>query len=253
MPTYQRFEDLPVWQVAIRLGEGCEDFLGAADKRITWSKRDQLDRAELSVSNNIAEGFERGTTNELLAFLYIARGSAGEVRSMLAFFERRPALNALKSQISNLKSVAESCSRQLRAWAESLQNSDIAGQRHLNDKSRASYQKCEARAAGVRNFQKLLLQHTIPVEHQGQLPLDANSDLAPAAPPELRDEIARTWGLPIGERVEVRLRNDAIDALVGVLELAAAPEFPWNPRDPLSLRIAGFGFSSRDIAQWTRQ
>jgi four helix bundle protein len=44
--------------------------------------RDQLERAALSISNNIAEGFERGTTNELLAFLYVARGSAGEVRSM---------------------------------------------------------------------------------------------------------------------------------------------------------------------------
>jgi four helix bundle protein len=38
------------------------------------SLRDQLERAALSVSNNIAEGFERGTTNEVLAFLYIARG-----------------------------------------------------------------------------------------------------------------------------------------------------------------------------------
>jgi four helix bundle protein len=47
------------------------------------SLRDQIERAALSVSNNIAEGFERGTTNELLAFLYIARGSSGEVRSKL--------------------------------------------------------------------------------------------------------------------------------------------------------------------------
>ena len=116
--TYQRFEDLPVWNDAIALAEGCEDFIMAAKDRITWSKRDQLDRASLSVSNNIAEGFERGTTNELLNFLYIARGSPGEVRSMLNFFERRPALEDFKSQISNLKSQAESCSRQLRAWAD---------------------------------------------------------------------------------------------------------------------------------------
>jgi four helix bundle protein len=131
--TYQRFEDLPVWNAAIELAEGCEDFILAAKDRISWSKRDQLERASLSASNNIAEGFERGTTNELLNFLYIARGSAGEVRSMLSYFERRPALKDLKSQISNLKSQAESCSRQLRAWADSLQNSNIKGQRHLNN------------------------------------------------------------------------------------------------------------------------
>jgi len=134
--TYQRFEDLPVWSAAIELAEGCEDFLSAAKDLISWSKRDQLERASLSVSNNIAEGFERGTTNELLSFLYIARGSAGEVRSMLNFFERRPALKDFRSQISNLKSQAESCSKQLRRWADSLQNSPIKGQRHLNNAER---------------------------------------------------------------------------------------------------------------------
>lgn len=138
---YDRFEDLPVWQEAIRLAEGCEDFLIAAKDRITFSKRDQLDRCSLSVSNNIAEGFERGTTNELLAFLYIARGSSGEARSMLCFFERRPALRDFKSQISDLKKLAESCSRQIYGWAESLQNSDIKGQRHLNDHSKDQWHK----------------------------------------------------------------------------------------------------------------
>lgn len=156
MPTYHRFEDLPVWNDAIRLAEGCEDFLLAAKDRITFSKRDQMDRASLSVSNNIAEGFERGTTNELLAFLYIARGSAGEVRSMLCFFERRPALKDLKSQISDLKSLAESCSRQIRAWAESLQNSDIQGPRHLNDQSRAEWSKRRESRKGREKFHELM-------------------------------------------------------------------------------------------------
>jgi four helix bundle protein len=159
MPTYRRFEDLPVWQDSIRLAEGCEDFLAAARDRITWSKRTQLDRASLSVSNNIAEGFERGTTGELLAFLYIARGSAGEVRSMLAFFERRPGLSDFKSQISNLKATAESTSRQIRAWADSLQNSDIAGPRHLNDRTRADYQRRQEREAGAAEFPQLLARH----------------------------------------------------------------------------------------------
>lgn len=129
MATYRRFEELPVWKQAIALAEG-------VGKRLSYPARDQIQRAALSVSNNIAEGYERGTTSELLAFLYIARGSAGEVRSMLCFFERRPALGDLKSEISNLKSTAESCSRQLRSWADSLQNSDIRGQRHLNDQVR---------------------------------------------------------------------------------------------------------------------
>lgn len=164
MPTYQRFEDLPVWQAAAELYDRVDDFLAAAPPRLSRSFRDQLERATLSVSNNIAEGFERGTTNELLAFLYIARGSAGEVRSMLRLLARRAAISDLKSQIADLIALAESCSRQIRAWADSLQNSDIAGQRHLNEKSRANYQKSAARKQGAAAFQELLAQH-LPPDH----------------------------------------------------------------------------------------
>lgn len=139
--TYKSFEDLPVWQKAAELYELTEELLEDDAFRATRGFRDQLDRASLSVSNNIAEGFERGTTNELLAFIYIARGSAGEVRSMLTLKLRRATKSNwpanVKSQLSNLRSVAESCSRQLRGWADSLQNSEIKGQRHLTDKSRA--------------------------------------------------------------------------------------------------------------------
>ena len=135
--TYDRFEDLPVWQKAAELYEQTEGLLENRDLKATSGFRDQLDRAALSVSNNIAEGFERGTTNELLQFIYIARGSAGEVRSMLTVKLRRANKAGwpenLKSQISNLRSLAENCSRQLRGWADSLQNSEITGQRHLND------------------------------------------------------------------------------------------------------------------------
>ena len=163
--TYKRFEDLPAWQEAIRLAEGCEDFLLEAKDCISFSKRDQLDRCSLSVSNNIAEGFERGTTNELLAFLYIARGSAGEVRSMLGFFERRPALRDFKSQISNLKSIAESCSRQIRAWADSLQNSEIKGQRHLTEKSR---RQSDAQKRALETWQRI--NDSLPNGHPAKKP-----------------------------------------------------------------------------------
>lgn len=156
--TYQRFEDLPCWQEAIRLAEMCEDFLDEAGDLIRRGKQDQLDRCSLSVSNNIAEGFERGTTNELLAFLYIARGSAGETRSMMRYFQGRAKLKKWRVRMEKIASVAESCSRQIRAWADSLQNSDIQGQRHLNDKSRTEYQKANAQKKGQENFKQMMLK-----------------------------------------------------------------------------------------------
>lgn len=137
---YERFEDLPVWKAALDLAERVYALTRDRAFAQPGDVRDQLRRAALSISNNIAEGFERGTTPELLAFLYIARGSAGEVRSMLCFCDRLPECSQFKPELSNLRSLAESCARQLRAWADSLQNCGIKGQRHLNDAARKSYQ-----------------------------------------------------------------------------------------------------------------
>src|SRR5262245_44974258 len=69
MPKYQKFEDLPVWHEAARLYNQVLDLLEEPGVPLTAGFRNQLDRAALSVSNNIAEGFERVTTNELLSFL----------------------------------------------------------------------------------------------------------------------------------------------------------------------------------------
>jgi four helix bundle protein len=120
-----------------------------------FSLRDQIERATVSVSSNIAEGFERGTTQELLTFLYIARGSAGEVRSLLCLLERLPGFSDLKSEISDLKSIAEGVSRQLRGWADSLQNSRIPGQRYLTEKSRRADQAARDRQEFLERLQKI--------------------------------------------------------------------------------------------------
>jgi four helix bundle protein len=152
---YKSFEDLPVWQAAIELARHTYGFTEQQAFRGHAGLRDQLERAALSVSNNIAEGFERGTTNELLAFLYIARGSAGEVRSMLCLLERVPAFSPLKPAICDLKSNCLGISRQLYGWIEQLKNSDITGQRHLNDKVRARDAEKKDRDAFLEELDRL--------------------------------------------------------------------------------------------------
>jgi four helix bundle protein len=143
---YKRFEDLPVWRDSAALARSMYEFTALEPFRRHPGLRDQLERAALSISNNIAEGFERGTTNELLAFLYIARGSAGEVRSMMRVLERWDAFGDYKSQISNFIVQSEKISKQLYGWIESLKNSEITGQRRLDEKAKNRYANKKERA-----------------------------------------------------------------------------------------------------------
>ena len=65
---YNRFEELPVWRDAIELAVRTFDLTAQPCFRGHAGTRNQLENAVVSISNNIAEGFERGTTQELLTF-----------------------------------------------------------------------------------------------------------------------------------------------------------------------------------------
>ncbi|MBP8041446.1 MAG: four helix bundle protein [Bacteroidales bacterium] len=87
----ERFEDIISWQKAKKMAIMVyETFERSKD----YAFRDQIQRASVSIMNNIAEGFERKTNNEFRQFLYIAKGSCGEVRSMLILSKD---LNKLKN------------------------------------------------------------------------------------------------------------------------------------------------------------
>ncbi len=76
----EKFEDIIAWQKSKDLTcciHTC--FVGNKD----FGFRDQIQRASVSIMNNIAEGFERNSDKEFKYFLFIAKGSCGEVRSML--------------------------------------------------------------------------------------------------------------------------------------------------------------------------
>ena len=79
----ESFEDLTVWQKGIELVK--EIYLCTSDVEFKkdYALRDQIRRAAVSIPTNIAEGFERSSRKEYLLFLNIAKGSAGEVRSLL--------------------------------------------------------------------------------------------------------------------------------------------------------------------------
>jgi four helix bundle protein len=158
MPKYDKFEDLPVWQEAARLSNRVADLLEEPHVPLTPGFRNQLDRAALSISNNISEGFERVTTGELNAFLAIARGSAGEVRSMLAVIRERPKLKPFVRRLDEIRALAESCARQLTAWTGSNDNSAVQGKRHLTAEAR----KRREIAQKAQNFKTAFLRGLKP-------------------------------------------------------------------------------------------
>lgn len=83
MAKYERFEDLPVWQHAIRIGVRIYQLVESEKLAKDYRAKDQLIGSAISVSNNIAEGFEYNRNRQFIRYLEISKGSAGELRSQL--------------------------------------------------------------------------------------------------------------------------------------------------------------------------
>ena len=119
----RRFEDLPVWKSGRELVRRVYGLTKRPDVRADEGFCDQIQRAAVSVTNNIAEGHERGTTVELVMFLFYSKGSAGEVRSMLWNAEDIGYLPP--AEAADLRHVAESIGIQLYQWIASMQTPDF--------------------------------------------------------------------------------------------------------------------------------
>lgn len=95
---YSRFGEVPVWQAGIDLSTRISALTEDPAFRRRGDIANRLQRAALSVPDNVARGFERGTTRQLITLPYYARGSAGEVRSTLCVVERIPASTSSNPQ-----------------------------------------------------------------------------------------------------------------------------------------------------------
>jgi four helix bundle protein len=115
MSDLKDFEDMKVWQDAQALAfEVYKDFQNSKD----FSFKDQITRAAVSISNNIAEGAERSTSTEFSRFLDIAKGSTGEVRSMYRLAQR---LNLLSLEtVEHRSALCVEISEQLAGFAKYL-------------------------------------------------------------------------------------------------------------------------------------
>jgi four helix bundle protein len=111
----EKFEDIISWKKGIELATNVYSIF--KDNK-DYGFRDQIQRAVVSISNNIAEGFERQSNKELSKFLYIAKGSAGEVRSMLSIALKLNYIN--QNQFNDLQSRCIEISRLLSGFIRTL-------------------------------------------------------------------------------------------------------------------------------------
>ncbi len=77
----KRFEDLEVWQLARLLVKDVYKVTQRNEFKQDLSLKDQIRRCAVSIMANISEGYERKTQKEFINFLFIAKGSCGELRS----------------------------------------------------------------------------------------------------------------------------------------------------------------------------
>jgi four helix bundle protein len=110
-----KFEDIIAWQKSKQLTKLIySKFAESKD----YSFKDQIQRASVSIMNNIAEGFERKSNNELKYFLYISKGSCGEVRSMLVLAYELNKISNADYQEMNL--LSEEVSKMLSGFIKTL-------------------------------------------------------------------------------------------------------------------------------------
>src|SRR3989344_5161915 len=122
MSTIHRFEDLLCWKRARELTANIyKNFSNCRDRGFT----DQIQRASVSVMSNISEGFESGTRDSFVNYLYIAKGSAGEVRAQLYAAYDIGYLNI--QTFENLKNRAEECSKLLNSFIKAVKSSPHGG------------------------------------------------------------------------------------------------------------------------------
>ena len=119
MTKVEQFEDLRIWQEARELVKLIyqsisADQVGSKD----WGFRNQIQTAVVSIMNNIAEGFERGSDKDFARFLDIAKASCGEVRSMLYLAEDLKYIDSMES--NELRDKAVSISKGISALSKHL-------------------------------------------------------------------------------------------------------------------------------------
>jgi four helix bundle protein len=125
MARIERFEDIEAWKKGREFRKAIYACGNVGEFARDFGLRDQIRRASVSITSNIAEGFERGGNREFIHFLANAKGSCGEVRDQL--YAALDEQYITEKQFTSLYDQALEISRMISGFIKYLQKSDLRG------------------------------------------------------------------------------------------------------------------------------
>ena len=127
MASIQKFEEIEAWQKGRDLARRIYQFTAKEKFARDFTLKDQIKRAAISITSNIAEGFERGGNREFIQFLSIAKGSASELKSQL--YTALDAGYLDQSEFDELYQQAHSIVLLIGGFIKYLQQSELRGRK----------------------------------------------------------------------------------------------------------------------------
>jgi four helix bundle protein len=120
--NYKKFEELPCWERSRELCQSISYLINKGDFRKDFSLRDQIWRAAGSIMDNIAEGFDDGSTREMIRFLGYSQRSCSEVQSQL--YRALDCNYVSQGEFTKVYELSSECRKQIKGFRKYLRDYD---------------------------------------------------------------------------------------------------------------------------------
>ncbi len=136
MATIERFEEIVSWKESRILNQVLGDLIDTGKFKHCYRLINQIEGSAGSIMDNIAEGFERGGNKEITQFLYIAKGSCGELRSQL--YRALDRKYIMQFEFDNFSQQAMKISSLIQKLINYLETSETKGIKYKPKRSKTS-------------------------------------------------------------------------------------------------------------------
>ena len=124
----RQFEDLIIFQQAKKIAISVYNLTRKDPLRTDFGLRSQMQRSAVSIISNIAEGYERGSNTEFMQFLYVAKGSCGEIRAQVILCRELKYID--KNPFEELTKECRILSPMIAKFIHHLKTSSYRGPKH---------------------------------------------------------------------------------------------------------------------------